>query len=141
MPDDVRRSHDIFVQRVTECANVGQVVDMAMSTWHALNNVLSPVIGQRGFFELYKRSLYVNRILYPWLLAVYEDAKRPDDFTGLRDVLLQRTMQDATESNDKLMQTFYDILGKLIGEPLAERLLRSLWEKPSSGHPAQDTSS
>lgn len=140
MPDDVRRSHAIFVQRVAECSNVGQVVDVAMSMWHALSNILSPVIGQRGFFELYKRSLYVNRMHYPWLLAVYENAKRPDDFTGLRDLLLQQTLQDARESSGNVLQTFHDILGKLIGPPLAERLLRSLWEKPSSGDPAQDTS-
>jgi len=73
-------------------------------------------------------------------MAVYEGTRRPGDFTVLRAVLAQQTLEHSTDANGALLQTFYDLLSRLIGEHLAERLLRSLWENPSNGRAVLEAS-
>ncbi len=116
-----------------------QLADAAVQTWHAVDAALSPIIGQRGVAALYRRSLYLARTQHPWLAAVHEDTRQPGDFTPLHAALALQPCLAAAAGHDALLQTFRDILGRLIGAPLTERLLRSIGPLPPRLQPVQDT--
>lgn len=122
-----------------EGANAGQIANTAVSTWRGVDAALSPIIGQRGVAALYKRSLHLTRRDHPWLAAVYDAASQADEFAALQEALVQQTSSNAAIASDTLLQTFCDLLTILIGESLAERLLRPVWETSTSGDAAQDT--
>jgi len=58
----------------------------------------------------------------------------------LSTALAEQEGPTAVAASVALLETFYDLLTNLIGRSLTDRLLRSVWESPTSGHPAQDTS-
>jgi hypothetical protein len=122
-----------------EGADAERIADIAIAVWCDVAAALSPIIGQRGVAELYKRSIYLTRADYAWMAAVNESALGPAKFASLQTALAQQTSKNAAAANGALLQTFYDLLTKLIGTSLTERLFRSVWENLSSGHAAQDT--
>lgn len=113
--------------------DVGSVADAAVSLWRDMSDALSPIIGPRGVAALYKRSLYLTRDDYPWLAAAHEGVVPQVDYELLHKALVQQAGPHAAAANAALLQAFYDLLRSLIGEPLTERLLRSLWNNLSSG--------
>ena len=115
------------------------VADTAVSTWQKVAAALSPIIGQAGVGALLKRSLYLVRADYPFLTAAYEGAHDPGDLGALHAALAQQTGTDAAAAHSALLQTFHDLLISLIGGSLTERLLRPVWDDPSSGDAVQDT--
>lgn len=98
--------------------------DHAIAKWRDIENVLAPIIGQRGVAALYRRSLFLTRNSHPWLAAVYEDSLQPGDYTILRAALVQHANRKA--ANAALMQTFCSLLSSMIGESLTQRLLRTV---------------
>ena len=89
---------------------------------------------------LYRRSLYLIRSAFPWLITVYEGALRPGEFAPLQAALTRQTGAEAVLATDALLRTFHDLLTSLIGGSLTERLLRSVWDNHSSGDAVQDIS-
>lgn len=134
---DIRAS---TAQLMARGADAGQIADTAVSTWLGVSAALSPIIGERGVAALYKRSLYLSRTGYPWLAAAHEGELPSELYACLREALAQQTSSSAAAANDALLQTFYALLSDLIGGSLTERLLRSVWDNPSSGDAVQDTS-
>jgi hypothetical protein len=122
-----------------EGADAERIADVASAVWRDVAAALSPIIGQRGVAELYKRSVYLTRADYEWMAAVHASALGPAKFASLQTALAQQTSQNAAAANGLLLRTFYDLLIKLIGASLTERLFRSVWDNLSSGHAAQDT--
>lgn len=100
-----------------------RVADAAVTTWRELDAALSPIIGQRGVAALYQRSLYLNRSDYPWLAGVHQATLRVGEFAPLHAVLTQQTSTIAADACNALLATFRDLLTRLIGMSLAERLL------------------
>jgi len=139
MRDNIRQTPEFFARPDLACDSAEQVAEAAVSTWRDINGVLSPVIGPQGFSALYKRALYIVCADYPWLISVYEGTRSPTDFLVLRTILLQQTIQGAIAASSALLQTFYDILGSLIGARLAEQLLSTILKKSSSVHSVQDS--
>ncbi len=121
-------------------ADAGRVADAATSTWRRVEAALSRIIGKRGVAALYQRSLYLARADHPCLAAAHEGALQPGDFTALRTALAGQSSPNAATASQALLQTFRGLLANLIGDALTERLLKSVWDNPSSGHAAQDTS-
>ena len=118
-----------------------EVAQSAVSTWHRIDNALSPIIGHRGVAGLYKRSLSLTRGEHPALTSVFEEAIVPGDYSTLRQALAQQSAPVAVAASAALLTTFTDLLTKLIGLSLTERLLRPLLDSPSShGDAVQDTS-
>ncbi|HEY9199595.1 MAG TPA: hypothetical protein VIR60_09525 [Gammaproteobacteria bacterium] len=120
-------------------ASVEEIAEAAVATWRNIDAALSPIIGQRGVAALYKRSLHLSRAHHPWLTTAAESTPQPDDFTALQTATAQQTTADAMAANDALLQNFTDLLANLIGASLTERLLRSVWDHPSSGHAVPET--
>ena len=119
----------------------GQVANLLVSTWQAIDASLSPVIGHRGVAMLYKRSLYLTSAAYPWLMGTPEERRASMDLAVLESVFAQQSSTHAIAAGGAFLQTFHELLSSLIGLSLTERLLRPVWAPFSSGPPAQDTSS
>ncbi|MEO5670827.1 MAG: hypothetical protein ABIR26_09070 [Ramlibacter sp.] len=120
--------------------DVPQIADAAVAFWAVVDSELSPVIGRRGCSALYRRSLLLAQVDFPWLQAAYEGAATPGDFASLRDALVKQTALQAAAAHDALTQTFRDLLADLIGRSLTNRLLQAAWDSPSGGPPARDSS-
>lgn len=118
-------------------ADAGQIADAAIAVWDAIDRSLSPVIGQRGSDALLQRSVHLVRESYPWL---GDAAAGRDEFAALRAALAGQTPANAAAAHDSLLQTFLALLADLIGDSLTQRLLRDVWEPPSSGHAVKDKS-
>jgi hypothetical protein len=116
------------------------IADAAVAVWTAIDGALSPVIGARGNAALYKRSLHLTRLRYPWLAAAYEGAVQPGDYSALRAALAQQTATDASQGHEALITTFHDLLADLIGRSLTRRLLQAAWSPNSYGNAVQDDS-
>lgn len=125
-----------------EGADAASIATDAVAIWRDIDAALVPIIGQAGVTALYKRSLYLARVSHPRLATVYEAVSVSDGYATLHSVVSQQaTAADAIAAIGTLLQTFHDLLAHLIGESLTERLLRSVWDPPSSGHAVQDTAS
>jgi hypothetical protein len=85
---------------------------------------------------LFRRSLQLTSATYTWLPG---SAAGSEPLAALHVALLQQTPADALAAQAVLLQTFVDVLGKLIGTSLTDRLLRPVLEPSSSGDAAQDT--
>ena len=135
-------AQSIVAWRCSRDASAKQVADTASATWGNINVALSPIVGQHGVVALFKRSLHLQQINYPFLVAVRDSTILPGAFTAeLHAFLTQQTNANAFLINSELLNTFYEVLTNLIGIPLTHQLLHSIFSAPSSGDPAQDISS
>jgi hypothetical protein len=118
-----------------------RIAESAIATWHDIDAALGPVIGQRGVSRLYKRCLNLKRTDYPWLAAVEEAFPGAGEFDALQRALSQQPSAVAAAASAALLQTFYNLLTKLIGVSLTTQLLQSVRGFSPSGHASsQDTS-
>lgn|SRR5690348_5220361 len=133
-------SGSVVGQSNAKAMNAAQAADLAVATWRKIDDALWPIIGHVGMAALFKRSLYLARAEQPALTAMADAEIAPGDFTLLREVLAQQSGVDAAVAvQGVLLKIFLDLLTSLIGAALTERLLRSVWNKPSSGEAVQDT--
>ncbi|OGT95774.1 MAG: hypothetical protein A2X80_01075 [Geobacteraceae bacterium GWB2_52_12] len=101
---------------------------------------LTPVIGVKGVDMLFKRTLHVTSLTFPWL-AIAEGHKNSDALLAdLKARLASRETEDAVEASYTLLVTFTELLATLIGLSLTERLLRPVWV-PCSSVSGQETKS
>ena len=141
MPAETSMMLTMFARQSAAGADASRIVQMAVSIWKDAGTALSPIIGQIGVDALFKRSIHLTRGAYPCLATVLEDKAQPDGLAALQDALAQQTTATAVAANVALLQNFQDLLISLIGLSLTERLLRPVWDKPSSGQAEQDTTS
>ena len=134
MQNEARSIQAILKRLATEGADAVKTAEAAEAIWHDVNAALSPIVGSYGVAALYKRSLHLTRVDYPWLTAVYEETIEPGQFAALRVALSQQTSSNAAAANGALLQAFCNLLTNLIGESLTERLLRPVGDNPSSGN-------
>lgn len=106
----------------------GGVTEDHASVWRTIEATLSPIIGTHGVAALFRRTVDISRSRYPWLHMGQSGAMPDDWIAALATSLSTQPPQEATAANDEILQAFADLLGKLIGGSLADRLL------PSTGH-------
>ena len=130
----------MFVRRASESADALTIAEIAVSIWDGVGAALSPIIGQAGVAALFKRSVYVTRHMYPCLPVVNEGALQSmGELAALQVVLAQQDRVEAVAVNAALLQNFHELLIALIGASLSARLLRPVWDTPSSGDAVQET--
>ena len=117
--------------------NAQMVAGAAVDRWVSMVGALTPVLGQRGVAALYRRTLIVAGRTHPCLLQAHEDTE-PICFEPLRKVLLQQPADQAAMATEASIETFHELLNSLIGIPLTQKLLGSLWSPTFSGSPVQD---
>lgn len=131
----------MFVRLAAETVDAAKVAEIAVSIWQGVGAVLSPIIGQPGVAALFKRSIYLARTAHPFLAPTLAGAPQPGELAALQAALALQCHADAVAANAALLQTFNDLLIALIGKSLTERLLRPVWDHPSSDAAVQDTTS
>ena len=130
-----------LADRVRDGADAEQVADAIVTIWLEIEQALHPIIGRRGIAALYNRSLHLTAVAYPWLAIDQPAVSAAIDPSGQRSALVQQTAADAAAGGSALFLTFHELLASLVGAPLTDRLLHSVWTHSSPGSPAQDTSS
>jgi hypothetical protein len=96
--------------------------DAAVMRWRTVAAALSPVIGAQGFGALFRRSVHLAKARFPGLAAV-DDAGPPFTFASLQAALGRMPGTEADAMQSDLLRTFHELLAKLIGGSLTERLL------------------
>lgn len=141
MQGNAQPHHAAFAQLAAKGADARRIAHLSASTWRDIDAALSPIVGPRGVAALFNRSLFVTSAHYPCLTAVRESDSPPGEFATLQATLAQQTTSNAASASDALLQTFKQLLTKLIGGSLTERLLESVLNNLSCGSAVQDISS
>jgi hypothetical protein len=128
-----------LVSQAAAGTSAAQVADALVETWRDIETALTPIIGSKGVAALYKRSLHLASSAHPWLAVLRGGDPTVMDLGALKSVVTQQTGALAALGANALLQTFYQVLGSLIGPSLTERLLRSVWADSPGGAPSQDT--
>jgi len=127
-----------LASRLRADADTDQVVDAIMAIWRESEIALSPIIGHRGVAALFHRSLNLVSAMHPWLAAGHGGALDAADPSALKAALLQQPAAAAAAGGAALFQSFHDLLATLVGAPLTNRLLHSVWAPSKGDTPAQD---
>ena len=117
----------------------GRVAESASTTWMAVADALTPVLGPLGVAALYRRSLHLSRADFPCLALERDGSLVPASFDDLREVLSKQSPVADAAANGALLQAFFDLLISLVGVTLTDRLLRPVWDHSSDGPTVQDT--
>lgn len=136
---DSRKVATTLERLAAQGADTTRIADAVVSTWQAVDAALAPVIGSKGVEALYERSLHLVRGQHPWLASARQGAGAPGMDLGLLGATLarQENLTAAAAAGDQL-QSLYELLRSLIGPSLTGQLLRSAWDNPFGGVPAQD---
>jgi hypothetical protein len=141
MHSGTRGIQSTLAQLAAEGADATRVAAVAVSSLNAINAAMAPIVSDRGVGALYRRSLYLIRSDFPWLMGVYEGALAPGEFGPLQAALSRQTGAEAVLASDALLRTFHELLTSLIGGSLTERLLESVWDSHlASGDAVQEIS-
>jgi hypothetical protein len=103
-----------------------------------LDLVLAPIIGKRGVAAMFTRSLHLTAKRHAWLSGGETGTPAEFDATALRHLIEQQARPEAAAGGVALLQNFCELLAKLVGHALTERLLRTPWLTFMSGTPARD---
>lgn len=129
-----QRIAEMLARRVDQGADIQKVAVIAVAIWEEVNAALSPILNKSGVAALYKRSLYTTLADHRSLVPAYESiALSGSGLVGLYAAILQQTPEQALADLLALLINFHRLLASLIGGSLMERLLRPVWDQPSSG--------
>lgn len=120
--------------------DVRAIAARAVAAWTGIDAALSPVIGRRGVAALYKRSLHLSAIEYPWLANIAQGGSEPGDFSALEQAIGQQAAAHGAAAHAAVLKKFREMLANLIGESLTERLLQPVWTNVANGLDEQDKS-
>jgi len=117
------------------------VADAALSKWQAISASLSPIVGQRGVSALLKRSLYLNQGEHRCFAALCAPSSETVHLAALHTVLSQQEADAAVAAQAALLQTFADLLRRLIGAALTEHLIGSAAPSCPTGNATRNSPS
>ena len=129
-----------LANRIDADAGAAQIAAAVLAIWEEIDDALTPIVGPLGLVALYRRTVHLVAEQHPWLAGRDDGVLTDTDPAVLKSVLAQRSSAEAAAGGNAFLITFHDLLASLIGPSLTARLLRSVWETPSSGTAAQDTS-
>jgi hypothetical protein len=107
----------------------------AITRWEQLTSRLTPLLGPDSVYLIYRRSLDLNKAIFPWLPMDSSNSSFKVRFNELRLCLEEQPVDDSLRANFALLFTFVEVLAALIGESLTTVFLRSAFAMPSTpGH-------
>jgi hypothetical protein len=124
--------------RVGNDADPALIAAAVLAIWEEIDDALTPVIGPLGLVALYRRTVRLAAAQHPWLAGRDEGVLTDTDPAVLKSVLARRNSAEAAAGGNAFLNTFHELLASLIGPSLTARMLRSVWDNPSSGATAQD---
>jgi hypothetical protein len=116
-----------LAHRAGEFRDASIVAGATISIWNEIAALLEPVIGRRGVDVIFRRSLYL--VSKDFALLALNDKNEDNSalLANLNARLASLYTENAAEAGYILLLTFTELLTTLIGEPLTERLLHSVW--------------
>lgn len=124
-------------------ASSAQIAGLVRRVCREIDLALTPIVGQRGVAAMFARSLQLSAKSQPWLAIDASGASALPvtvDPTVLCALIAQQARPEAAAGACLFLQTFCELLAKLVGRALTERLLRTPWLTFLSGSDAQDKS-
>lgn len=119
-------------------ATTAEVADAVAGAWARVDHDLSSIIGPARVAALYARSLHVCSGRHEALAPARAPVQRTLDTGPLHAVLLTQSAAGAAMLGADVLQTFHDLLSRMVGQSLTERLLRPVWDDLSGASPAED---
>ena len=113
--------------RIDDDSSPAEIAAACAALWQELQGVLCPIIGVRGVQALGQRSLQLASAVHPWLVAGQPGGPHSLDTSMLVPLLAQRSRDDAAAAGSTFLDTFRELLSRLIGASLTERLLLTVW--------------
>ena len=126
---------DALALRLATGADPTQIAEAIVSTWREIDSQLAPILGQGGVTALYHRSVFLAARSHPWL-GSQNGTPAPVDASALQALLSLRSSAEAADAGGAVLLNFHELLTRLVGPSLTERLLRPVWTNLSSGLPA-----
>lgn len=130
-----------LAQHLDAGASSTEIANLVGKVCAEFDLVLAPIVGKRGVVALFTRSLHIAAKSHPWLSASEGGSGNSQvelDPTPLRRAIALQAPADAAAGGVAVLQNFSELLGKLVGHALTERLLRTPWLTFMSGTPARD---
>ena len=118
------------IQRLVLSQPGVSVADVSISLWVKLAAELVLLIGDGGFLPLYRRSVQLSAANFPWLQSASVEISLESGstrFAGLKRSIEAQDADEASQASAFLLNTFIDMLARLIGETLTIGILRSAW--------------
>lgn len=140
LSEESRQIAASLTRRVGPNADTASIAQAIISTLQEIDSSLTPIVGQQGVAALHRRSLHLCLIEHPQLASTYDGIQALPDHTALEAVLVEQNEAEALFFGEVLLATFHELLITLIGPSLTARLLRGVWESPSSETPSQEKS-
>lgn len=103
------------------------IADVSIHLWEKLAYQLISIIGEGGFQSLFKRSLHLTCVNFPWLETDPPLLHNGSRFADFKNCLEGQNPAEAGEASTALLITFIDILTLLIGELMTSSILRLAW--------------
>jgi hypothetical protein len=117
----------VLMHKAGQSPDAAALAAAARRSFDELARVLAPLIGQVGIDALAARAVHLAQREYPWL-ANTRDPENPDGpLPHVGTALGHQEPALATEAAAAVLATFTRLLVTMIGEPLAERLMRQAW--------------
>lgn len=119
-------------QNAGDDADPRLIVAAAVDALGSLLSELEPLIGDRGAWALYRRSVQLAKARFPWLAARDAPESASTLAVDLRTRLDARDAKEACAASIALLTALTDLLATLIGEPLTHRILLAAWRMNGS---------
>ena len=117
----------VLTRRAGPDADAAAVAAAARRASDELARVLAPVMGRLGIDALAGRAVNLMQREYPWLAATHHPEQAEGLFSYFSISLAQQDPAVGAEAAAAVLATFTGLVVRLIGEPLAMRLLRQAW--------------
>lgn len=121
------RTVAFLVEQLDASASSAQIAGLFIQVCQEIEAALVPIVGQRGVDALFARSLQLSAKSHAWLNPSAEGIPVLFDARALREAIALRSAPEAAAGACFLLQNFCDLLAKLVGRSLTERLLRAPW--------------
>jgi hypothetical protein len=129
----------VLIHRAGTHVDAAAVAAAARRAWEELASVLAPLIGDIGIDALAARAMHLAQREYPWLAKTPDLEQGEGLFTHVRFSLEEQDPAVAAEAAAAVLATFAVLLIRLIGEPLAARLMGQAWPDGFSDAAAEET--
>ncbi|MDC8785189.1 hypothetical protein [Roseateles koreensis] len=121
------RTVAFLVEQLDASASSAQIAGLFIQVCQEIEAALVPIVGQRGVTALFARSLQLSAKSHAWLNPRAEGIPVLFDPRALREAISLQSGPEAAAGTCFLLQNFCDLLAKLVGRSLTERLLRAPW--------------
>lgn len=109
-------------------AEGGNAAADAVAIWESIARKFSPLLGPSSASMLLERSLHANHARYPWLPPSNQAGAAEPPFRALQTSMAGREQHEVVAATRAMLESYIDLVSKLIGSRLTEQFLRAAFE-------------